>query len=305
MQKSLFDPPDDQSVGTTPTVTRKKSVTNVASVPMRSPFRYPGGKTWLVPQIRRWLAAQGGAEKEIIELFAGGGIVSLTAVFENLVRHATLVELDEDVAAVWQTILEGDAEWLANRITTFILTPESARHAIAQRENSLRDRAFATIVKNRVNRGGILAEGASFVKHGENGKGIKSRWYPATLKRRMLEIHQLQDRFSFIWGDAFTVLRENLERADVLFFIDPPYVKAGGRLYNHSEIDHLALFELAYRAKGHFLMTYDNHPEVQEFAQQYDFDVRHVPMKTTHHAQKFELLIGRNLDWLEEGTTLD
>ena len=30
-----------------------KSVINVASVPHRSPFRYPGGKTWLVPHVRR------------------------------------------------------------------------------------------------------------------------------------------------------------------------------------------------------------------------------------------------------------
>jgi len=26
-------------------------VINVASVPQRSPFRYPGGKTWLIPTI--------------------------------------------------------------------------------------------------------------------------------------------------------------------------------------------------------------------------------------------------------------
>ena len=31
---------------------------NVASVPQRSPFRYPGGKTWLVPHIRRWLGSR-------------------------------------------------------------------------------------------------------------------------------------------------------------------------------------------------------------------------------------------------------
>ncbi len=30
-------------------------IVNVASVPQRSPFRYPGGKTWLVPRIRQWL----------------------------------------------------------------------------------------------------------------------------------------------------------------------------------------------------------------------------------------------------------
>jgi len=35
----------------------KKQV-NVASVPLRSPFRYPGGKTWLVPQLRSWLLAE-------------------------------------------------------------------------------------------------------------------------------------------------------------------------------------------------------------------------------------------------------
>ena len=30
-------------------------IVNVASVPHRSPFRYPGGKTWLAPRVRQWL----------------------------------------------------------------------------------------------------------------------------------------------------------------------------------------------------------------------------------------------------------
>jgi DNA adenine methylase len=68
----------------------------------------------------------------------------------------------------------------------FQLTPESARSAIAQADESLESRAFATIIKNRVNRGGILANGASFIKNGENGKEITSRWYPETLRRRIL-----------------------------------------------------------------------------------------------------------------------
>lgn len=34
-----------------------KHVVNVASVPQRSPFRYPGGKTWLVPTARRWFSS--------------------------------------------------------------------------------------------------------------------------------------------------------------------------------------------------------------------------------------------------------
>jgi DNA adenine methylase len=40
-------------------------------------------------------------------------------------------------------------------IMGFQLTPESARSAIAQGNDSLESLAFATIIKNRVNRGGI------------------------------------------------------------------------------------------------------------------------------------------------------
>ena len=57
---------------------------NVSSVPQRSPFRYPGGKTWLVPYIRDWLGSKRTQPSRLIEPFAGGAIVSLTAAFEGL-----------------------------------------------------------------------------------------------------------------------------------------------------------------------------------------------------------------------------
>ncbi|NEO71463.1 hypothetical protein [Moorena sp. SIO3H5] len=69
-------------------------------------------------------------------------------------------------AAVWQVILGGGAEWLAETIVNFNLTPQNAKQAIDSANESLESLAFATIVKNRVNRGGILADGASFMKNG-------------------------------------------------------------------------------------------------------------------------------------------
>ena len=45
---------------------------NVASVPQRSPFRYPSGKTWLVPYIRDWLRHNKTRPARLIEPFAGG-----------------------------------------------------------------------------------------------------------------------------------------------------------------------------------------------------------------------------------------
>lgn len=273
-------------------------VVNVASVPQRSPFRYAGGKTWLIPRIRKWLFVVGGKDKELFEPFAGGGIVSLTAASEELVGKVTMVEKDEGVAAVWQLILGGGAEWLAEKIINFELTPETAKKAIKSADKSLEALAFATIVKNRVNRGGILADGASFINKGENGKGIASRWYPQTLRRRILAIDKIKEKIEFIPGDAFEVCEENSSRKDVVYFIDPPYLKAGRRLYKYSIVDHEALFNLANRLKGEFLLSYDNVVEVRDLASCYRFVVQPVAMKNTHHAEKTELLIGRNLGWL-------
>src|SRR5438105_13580933 len=84
---------------------------NVASVPQRSPFRYPGGKTWLIPYVRSWLAAKDSPPSLLIEPFAGGGIVGLTAGFEKLADHVSLVGNDSNVAVVWVTNRRGTAAW--------------------------------------------------------------------------------------------------------------------------------------------------------------------------------------------------
>ncbi len=277
-------------------------VVNVASAPQRSPFRYAGGKTWLIPRIRQWLASVQPKPRHLVEPFAGGAIVGLTAAAEGLAEKVTLVELDADVAAVWETIIAGDGLALGQRIVDFDLTLEHVQAELAARPVSVADRAFATIVKNRVNRGGILAKATGLIKVGENGKGLASRWYPETLDRRIREIVAMRDRLAFIQGDGLAVLREYAEERAAVFFIDPPYTasakRAGSRLYTHSVIDHEELFRVAASLRGDFLMTYDNADEVRHLARRHDLDTALVPMKNTHHAEMNELLVGRNLDWV-------
>ena len=282
--------------------TLREAIVNVASIPLRSPFRYPGGKTWLIPRIRQWLKSFPRRPASLVEPFAGGGIVSLTAAFEHLVDHVLMVEIDPQVAAVWRTILNGDAVWLADRIADFDLTPATAAAELGDTRGGTREIAFRTILKNRINRGGILAPGAGVIKNGENGKGLLSRWYPETLKRRILEIDTVRDRIAFQEGDGLNMMRAYAERSDAAFFIDPPYTvgagkKAGSRLYLHSMLDHEHLFALAKTLAGDFLMTYDNDRDVQELAHRHGFDTLPIPMKNTHHAEMTELLIGRDLEW--------
>lgn len=272
---------------------------NVASVPQRSPFRYPGGKTWLVPYLRDWLCHQKPKPSRLIEPFAGGGIASLTAGFESLVRHVIFAELDENVAAVWLVVLNGQADWLAQRILDFEITVESVRPILDKQPKNLRDRAFQTILRNRVQRGGILAPGAGLVKTGENGRGIKSRWYPETLARRIRDINAIKDRFTFIHGDAIKLIEEHREDKSAVFYVDPPYTLAAKRLYPEWQVNHERLFSLMARVKGDFLMSYDHTSEILELARRHGFQTRGVSMKNTHHAKMQELLIGRDLSWME------
>ena len=92
-----------------------------------SPFRYPGGKTWLTPCVRQWLQSTDRRPTEFIEPFAGGGSVGLMVASEGLAQHVTLVERDDQVAAVWRTIIYGDWRWLAERIATFDFTPQDVQ----------------------------------------------------------------------------------------------------------------------------------------------------------------------------------
>lgn len=272
-------------------------VINVASVPQRSPFRYPGGKTWLIPVVRKWLKQNSKKADHLIEPFAGGGIVSLTTAFEKLANHITMVEMDEEIAAVWEIILSDKNNWLAQKIFSFDLTHENATSELEKIDKTIDDVAFCTILKNRIFHGGILAKGSGMIKNGENGKGLSSRWYPKTLRDRIIAINYVKDNISFITGDAFDILEKNLNNSEAYFFIDPPYTVAGKRLYTYFDIDHEKLFYLTSKLTGKYMLTYDDTPEIRQLSAKYNLDFRTIPMKTTHHLEKNEIIISDNFNW--------
>lgn len=269
---------------------------NVASVPQYSPLRYPGGKSWLYPFSKQWLLYR--KNKILIELFAGGASVGLAAAIENLAEQVILVEKDKNIYSFWHTIIHDDAEWLAKKILNFEFNETNIDKALNHKNQSIRDRAFAVLLSNRISHGGIMAAGSGRLKSGENGKGLKSRWYPKTLYSRIMRIAHYKQKISVIHTDAFKILQK-YQNDEVLFFIDPPYTKAGKRLYKHFSIDHDKLFFLCRCLKGDFLMTYNKADEIENLARKYGFETESILMQTTHLIKKFELLIGRDLSWIQ------
>lgn len=293
-----------------------------------SPFRYPGGKTWLVPYICKWLDDMESKPGIFVEPFAGGSIVGLNVGHKQLAQQVKLVELDEDVAAVWRIVFGGGAADLAERIETFDISRESVIAELSSPSYTLEDKAFKTILRNRVSRGGILASGAGILREGEDGKGVGSRWYPQTLSTRIREVERMRDCITFVSGDGLDVLKQYTwptvmarlidwfcqasslaprllrlhPHQSAAFFIDPPYTvggkKAGERLYQYHRLDHEELFRIAGRLRGDFVMTYSSNAEVRALAECHGFDTEEIPMRSSHHTEMNELLIGRDLSWV-------
>ena len=297
LQVDLFDPKEPDAIGVSPI-----PAVNVAAVPQRSPLRYPGGKTWLIPHIRVWLREIKPTPRLLIEPFAGGGTVSLTAVMEGLVDRCLMAELDQDVAAFWHAALKYGPE-LCAIVMGFNPTQEAVNKLASMRPRNLLQHGFRTLVLNRTRRGGILAPGASLSRAGENGKGVASRWYPETIVNRLWAIADHTDLIEFRETDGMRFLEEfvanrgcgSVANADTVVFVDPPYTaggkRAGKRLYAHNEVDHPKLFEMLADSGTDFLMTYDKASEIVSLTEKHGFHAVQVTMKNTHHARIPELII--------------
>lgn len=270
---------------------------NVASVKQISPFRYPGGKTWMVPYVLDFLAARPKPTVSV-EPFLGGGSISMAIADNDLADRVVMVELDPAVAAVWSVICDSapaDAQALMASIEAFDCTEANARAILDGTCAGRVDMAFRTIVRNRVQRGGILAPGARLIKAGENGKGIASRWYPDTLNKRIGMIQAMAGRLDFRQGDAFAVIAELATDPEAFFFVDPLHTaggkRAGSRLYAQAQLDHDALFRDLSSVAGTVMMTYDDAPEVFDLAAKYGFTVERIAMRNTHHRTMKEVVL--------------
>jgi DNA adenine methylase len=222
------------------------------------------------------------------------------AANENLVDRVILGELDADVASVWSTIFSGsedDCEWLCRQIQEFVVTENHVRAAIDAASEIPRERAWRTIVRNRMQRGGIMAPGAGLIKGGENGKGLRSRWYPETLVARIRDLRQIKSRIQVFFGDAFELIARYKDDKNAVFLVDPPYTadgkRAGTRLYAHHAINHEKLVSQLANIKGHVMLTYDENPAVIALANRFGFSIARVPMKSSHHEVHKELVMTR------------
>lgn len=247
-----------------------------AWVPGTTPFRYPGGKAFLYAELERRLeACSPGRLLNYAEPYAGGAGAAIRLLANQKVERLFLNDYDLRVYSAWNAILH-DAPRFIDKIMSIPLNVETWR---GQREIDLAaereqldpfEVGFATFFLNRTNRSGIIIGAGPIGGYDQTGKWkIDARFPREALAARVQWIsdHRSQIELSNEDGLAFLRSRAQSDGAQTFFFIDPPYVSAGSRLYMNamSELLHLNLakFLIGNNDMPHWVVTYDDHPLIR------------------------------------------
>lgn len=236
---------------------------------MASPLRYPGGKGALYSRLRKMIRDNGLAGCTYVEPFAGGAGAGLALLVTGQVSKVVINDLDPAIHAFWKS-LTTEPELLISRIRKVPLTVKEWRRQkeiyASGGEAGLHALGFATFYLNRTNRSGVLNGGPIGGLDQTGNYLIDARFNREGLSERIRTLGLLSANIEVSSRDGGAVIRKYASRPRTFTYVDPPYFEKAGSLYMHSfraEDHELLARELNAKADGHWLLTYDDVPQVE------------------------------------------
>jgi len=238
-----------------------------------SPFRYPGGKAFLYKYLCERMQALPPGHRHYAEPFCGGAGSAAILLKLNAAEKIHLNDADLKVYSAWKAMLEDNDRFIDTIRNTpvDIATWYKAREIVQTTTAYSFELGFATFFLNRTSRSGIVIGAGPIGGYDQSGNWkIDARFNKDSLAERVLWLGQVKDRIQLTHEDALTFLSKACDRMPIdrtLFFIDPPYVTAGGRLYlnamDHGK--HIALSDVLQNGLlPQWVLTYDDHPLIRE-----------------------------------------
>lgn len=244
---------------------------------IKSPLRYPGGKSRAIQRMKLLLPNE---FNEYREPFAGGGsfFIYLKQEFPKL--KIWVNDLNAELYYFWK-YAQIDSERLAKEIRKMKEERGNGQALFNELVNvnvetlSGFERAVRFFVLNRITFSGVVESG------GYSKLAFADRFTKSSIKRVAI-LGELLEGVRITNLDYREVLAEGGK--DVFTFLDPPYFKATkSKLYGKNGILHTDFnhdeFASAVKKCGHsWLITYDDLPEIRknfEFANIYEWELQY------------------------------
>jgi DNA adenine methylase len=244
---------------------------------IKSPLRYPGGKSRAVEQIVGYLPPH---FAEYREPFLGGGSLFVHLRQKHPSMKMWVNDLNYELYCFWKCAQE-DADALADEIARVKDEKRDGRALFEELSNTNADalsdfeRAVRFFVLNRITFSGTVESG------GYSQGAFEKRFTDSSIAR----VRRLR---SILRGVAVTHLdyRELLRAPgeNVFLFLDPPYFSATqSRLYGkrgclHTSFDHDEFAAELKRCSHKWLVTYDDSERIRknfEFASLYEWELQY------------------------------
>lgn len=235
-----------------------------------SPLRYPGGKTFLAPEIQRIIDVGGLDNPTYIEPYAGGAGAALVLLFSNKVKKIVINDLDEAIYAFWKSVIDKPEQFARKIFTTPVTLVEwKKQKQIYLDENAgIFEKGFATFFLNRTNHSGVI-NGGPIGGINQDGKyKINARYNKKDLVARIRKISKFRNRIIVLNEDGIELTKKYLRKKNIFIYLDPPYLKKGAILYlNHyKENDHKELADLLNdNTNKNWVLTYDAVKKISDF----------------------------------------
>ncbi len=242
---------------------------------IKSPLRYPGGKTRAIPQIIPNIPGF----KEYREPFVGGGSVFFALrqrVNKNVIFKIN--DLDSNLASFWKVSRDNNKE-LINAVQEIKDNNLNGRKLCEYYRknfgNNNFERAVRFFVLNRITFSGLADSG------GYSEQAFKRRFTQSSIDRVAI-IQSILQKIIITNEDYEKLVLE--KGNDVFIFLDPPYWKSTKkRLYGkdgdlHLNFDHERFAEVMKKCNHNWLITYDDCKEIRElydFANIYEWELQY------------------------------
>ncbi|WP_082441606.1 DNA adenine methylase [Sphingomonas sp. Leaf33] len=272
---------------------------------IRSPLRYPGGKSKLFPFMADLIARNSLYNCTYREPYAGGAGLALNLLFAGYAKSIILNDIDPAIYSFWWAVINRNSEFQRKvHDIKFNIDEWHNQKAIwlSPKSSNELELGFAAYYLNRTNRSGIIEGAGPIGGYAQSGTYKMDARFSLDDQLTMLQlIGSAKDRISVKNEDALSFISSNCGREPELTYLDPPYYIKGQRLYrnyyNHS--DHEAIARLMKSYLRHWLVSYD---DVDEIRQLYSW---RTPVSLVLQYSAGPTVSGKEVMFLSEGLSYD
>jgi len=230
---------------------------------IRSPLRYPGGKSRAIKQILPQIPA---TIEEYREPFIGGGSVFLAvkSLFGPRIRRYRINDLNHDLYCFWKYARDTKAALVAEvqRFKDDFADGRELYRFLKDEANMSADfdRAVRFFILNRITFSGVADAG------GYSQSAFERRFTQSAIER-LRRLGPFLQGVEIDYGDYEALLCGG--GANTFVFLDPPYWSATqSRLYGargalHTSFDHERFAAAMRRCPHKWLITYDDSPKIR------------------------------------------